>query len=167
VFASRRTLIIGAAALLAACEAPQLTSTATPTSHATAASRNGGAFNFTPLATSATCTVAGGSATNPLVLPAGFGQTIVASEPAFADAIDMNTQNESGPDRGRYLYRPSEGSVSEVSVTDLETGITKRLAFRADWESFDLIAWTPWGTLLVGEEANAQSKPDPDFPKAI
>jgi secreted PhoX family phosphatase len=51
-------------------------------------------------------------------------------------------------------------------VTDLLTGITKRLAFRPDWESFDPIAWTPWGTLLVGEEAGTQQKPDPDFPNA-
>jgi hypothetical protein len=26
--------------------------------------------------------------------------------------------------------------------------------------------WTPWGTLLVGEETNAASKPDPDYPAA-
>jgi uncharacterized protein len=111
--------------------------------------------------------VFGGDPVNPLVLPAGYGQNIVASEPAFADAIDMNTQNETGPDRGRYLYRPAEGSISEVSVTDLVTGVTKRLAFRADWESFDPIVWTPWGSLLVGEEATVARKRDPDFPAAI
>ncbi len=96
-------------------------------------------------------------------------RTIIASEPQFADAIDMNTQNETGPQAGRYLYRPSEGSVSEVTVTDLQNlgpNSTKRFAFRADWESFDPIVWTPWGTILVGEETNSQSKPDPDYPNA-
>jgi hypothetical protein len=97
----------------------------------------------------------------------GFSQSIIASEPSFADAIDMNTQNENGPQSGRYLYRPSEGSIGEVSVTDLTNNTTKRFAFRADWESMDPTVWTPWGTLLVGEEVNAPaSRPDPDYPNA-
>ena len=167
----RRALYVIVGGLGAACNASDApTSPATPLfSQAIQKnlSRNGGAFEFDALSSSATCTVAGGDAVRPFVLPSGFGQTIVAREPAFADAIDMNTQNESGPDAGRYLYRPTEGSVGEVSVTDLVTGVTKRLAFRSDWESMDLIAWTPWGTLLVGEEAGRQSRPDPDYPNAI
>ncbi|HKR09327.1 MAG TPA: alkaline phosphatase PhoX [Gemmatimonadaceae bacterium] len=128
-----------------------------------------GPFQFTPLASSFTCTVSGGDPVHPLALAEGLDQSIIASEPQFADAIDMNTQNETGKDRGRYLYRPSEGSISEVSVTDLKNlgpNSTKRFAFRADWESFDPIVWTPWGTILVGEEANVASKPDPDVPQA-
>lgn len=31
----------------------------------------------------------------------------------------------------------------------------------------DLITWTPWGTILVGEESNAQSRRDPAFPNAV
>jgi hypothetical protein len=139
------------------------------TSFASAMGLGGNGFTFTPLSSSFACTVSGGDPVNPVALPAGFTQTIIASEPQFADAIDMNTQNESGPDAGRYLYRPSEGSISEVTVTDLWNlgpNSTKRFAFRSDWESFDPIVWTPWGTLLVGEEANIASKPDPDFPSA-
>jgi len=128
---------------------------------------HGVGFSFTSLATSNVCTVDGGDAVNPFVIPAGFKQTIVASEPAFANDPDMNTENETGPNAGRYLYRPTEGSVGEVSVTDLATGATKRLAFRPDWESMDPIAWTPWGTLLVGEETGKQNRPDPDLPTAI
>ena len=138
-------------------------------SFAPAMGLGGSGFQFTPLSSSYACTVPGGDPVNPIALPEGFAQTIIASEPQFADAIDMNTQNESGPDAGRYLYRPSEGSISEVTVTDLWNlgpNSTKRFAFRADWESFDPIVWTPWGTLLVGEEANVASKPDPDYPNA-
>jgi hypothetical protein len=139
------------------------------TAFATSAVSAGGAFNFAPLASSYACAVPGGDPVNPVSLPAGFAQTIIASEPQFADAIDMNTQNENGPQAGRYLYRPSEGSIGEVTVTDLQNlgpNSTKRFAFRADWESMDPITWTPWGTILVGEETNSQSKPDPDYPNA-
>src|SRR5262245_2228997 len=62
-------------------------------------------FRFTGLAASQICTVAGGSPTAPFLLPAGFSQTILASEPSYADVPDMNTQNEDGPDAGRYLYQ--------------------------------------------------------------
>jgi hypothetical protein len=129
----------------------------------------GSGFQFTPLSSSYACTVSGGDPVNPVALPAAFAQTIIASEPQFADAGDMNTQNENGTDAGRYLYRASEGSISEVSVTDLQNlgpNSTKRFAFRADWEALDPVVWTPWGTILVAEETNAASKPDPDYPSA-
>lgn len=125
-----------------------------------------GGFQFDPLASSAVCT-AGGNPTAPFIVPPGYVQTIVASEPQVPDAIDMNTQNETGKFAGRYLYRPAEGSNPTVTVTDLETGITKPLAFRADWESMDPIAWTPWGTLLVGEEATVAARRDPQYPQAV
>src|SRR5512138_466917 len=126
-----------------------------------------GAFQFTPLDASAVCTVSGGDPNAPFLIPTGYTQSIVASEPAFADAPDMNTVNETGPQAGRFLYRPSEGSVGQVTVTDLVTGQTKLIAARSDWEGMDPIVWTPWGTLLVGEETNAQQRPDPDFPSAV
>jgi len=128
------------------------------------------AFRSASLSSSFACTVSGGDAVNPLSLASGLGQTIIASEPQFADAIDMNTQNENGPQTGRYLYRATEGSISEVAVTDLKNlgpNSTKRFAFRADWESLDPVVWTPWGTLLTAEEANVATKPDPDFPSAV
>jgi len=128
-----------------------------------------GGFQFNPLQSSYACTVSGGDPVHPVALANGLDQSIVASEPQFADAIDMNTQNETGVDRGRYLYRPAEGAISEVSVTDLRNigpNSTKRFAFRADWESLDPIVWTPWGTILIGEEANVAAKPDPAVPQA-
>jgi sugar lactone lactonase YvrE len=125
-----------------------------------------GQFTFTPLASAAACTP-GGSATQPFAIPAGFVQTIVASQasvPAF-DNWDMNTQNETGPQAGRFLYRTSElTSNAGVTVTDLETGITQPLAQRADWQRFDGLVWTPWGTLLAAEETNPGT--DPDVPQA-
>ena len=166
-----RLALAGVATLCFTACADDVTTGPRPTinSFASSVGLGGGGFQFTALSASYACTVSGGDPVNPIELPAGFAQTIIASEPQFADAIDMNTQNESGPDKGRYLYRPSEGSVSEVTVTDLQNlgpGSTKRFAFRADWESFDPIVWTPWGTILVGEETNAASKRDPDYPSA-
>ena len=123
-------------------------------------------FVFSPLDASAVCTP-GGDPAAPFIVPAGYTQRIVASEPDVPDAIDMNTQNETGPFAGRYLYRPAEGAIGAVTVTDLETGATRQLAFRSDWESMDPIVWTPWGTILVGEETSAQSRKDPQYPNAI
>ncbi len=167
-----RLLVVGATAVaVAACADDAVTTAPNPhmTSFVASMGLGGNGFEFTPLSSSYACTVSGGDPVNPVSLPAGFTQSIIVSEPQVADAIDMNTQNESGPQAGRYLYRPAEGSVSEVSVTDLQNlgpNSTKRFAFRSDWESLDPIVWTPWGTLLIGEETNAASKPDPDYPSA-
>ena len=163
--APHRGFLLVTTLLGAACNTPEPATS--PSLLSADLGRPGGAFDFTPLPASAVCTVSGGDPVDPILLPDGYGQTIIAAEPSFANAIDMNTQNESGPDAGRYLYRPTEGSIGEVSVTDLRTLVTRRIAFRADWESMDPIAWTPWGTLLVGEETGNRSRPDPDYPGAI
>ena len=111
-----------------------------------------GPFQFQPLQASAACT-AGGNANQPFILPAGYGQTIIASEPQFPDLPDMTTLNENGNQAGRYLYRTHEvGSNGAVSVTDLWTGETRILAQQANWGRLDGIAWSPWGTLLIAEE---------------
>jgi hypothetical protein len=161
----------GVAGLIAACSADDLavepTAGAAPRLALAGVATGGGPFQFTPLDASAACT-SGGDAVNPLVLPAGYAQAAVASEPQFGDAIDMNTQNESGPQTGRYLYRAHEnGSNASVSVTDLVTGATRTIAQRADWESLDPTVWTPWGTLLIGEETNAAARRDPGVPQAV
>jgi sugar lactone lactonase YvrE len=160
---------VSVAAILAACAAEDRV--LEPRLSASSASRDAlpagsGGFKFTPLGSSAVCTN-GGNANNPLVLPDGFSQTVVASEPSFPDAIDMNTQNETGLQPGRYLYRVTEGSVAALAVTDLATGVTKVIAQRADWESLDPVVWTPWGTLLFGEETNNAVRRDPSYPAAV
>lgn len=125
-----------------------------------------GSFQFTPLASSAPCTD-GGNPAAPFVLPPGYQQRILASEPEFPDLPDMNTQNEDGPDAGRFLYRPHEvGANGSVTVTDLETGVTRTLAQRADWERLDGIVWTPQHTILTAEETNAPALRDPQVPQA-
>jgi uncharacterized protein len=121
---------------------------------------------FVPLPTSAAC-IAGG--TGPQVqLPTGYVFTLIANEgPAFPDLADMSTVNETGSRRGRFLYRTHEtGSNGAVSETDLQTGVTRIVAQRADWERFDGLVWTPWGTLLAAEETIVSSIPDPNVPQA-
>jgi secreted PhoX family phosphatase len=79
----------------------------------------------------------------------------------------MHTQNETGPQAGRFLYRTHETtSNGAVSQTDLLTLATSVVAQRADWERFDGLAWTPWGTILAAEEALTAGLPDPDVPGA-
>lgn len=125
-----------------------------------------GPFTFTPVPTSTPCT-SGGNAAQPFVLPAGYEQTIFASEPTFPDLPDMNTLNETGPQAGRYLYRTHEtGSNGAVTVTDLKTGVTTTVVQRVDWEALDGIVWTPWGTILFAEERITQSLRDPEVPQA-
>jgi len=82
----------------------------------------------------------------------------------------MSTQNEFGKDAGRYVYRTHEnrrGQASQVSLTDLQTGQSKVLAERQDWEAFDGIVWTPWGTILAAEEVITASARDPQAPQAV
>jgi uncharacterized protein len=125
-----------------------------------------GQFKFTPLPSSAAC---GPSTEQPFVLPAGYSQTVIAREgdAGTLDLWDMNTQNETGAQAGRFLYRTHEiGSNGQVSVTDLETKVTRVLAQRADWERLDGIAWTPWGTILAAEETIISALKDPTLPAA-
>ena len=163
--------VVGAVGVMVACSAeersvePRLSAGSASSDKGSAGS---GGFQFTPLTSSAVCTN-GGSATQPLILPTGFDQTVIASEGAgvMDDSPDMNTQNENGPQPGRYLYRVSEGSKSSLAVTDLLTGVTKIIAARADWEALDPTVWTPWGTLLFAEETNAAARRDPAYPQAV
>ena len=163
--------VVGAVGLMVACSAEERTVeprlSAGSTSHDKAAAGSGG-FQFTPLASSAVCTN-GGSATQPLILLAGFQQTVIAEEGTgvMDDSPDMNTQNENGPQPGRYLYRVSEGSKPSLAVTDLLTGVTKVIFTRTDLESLDPTVWTPWGTLLFAEETNAAARRDPAYPQAV
>ena len=125
---------------------------------------------FTPLASSSPCVGdVGTRQAKPFLLPGGYEQQVVAQEgePGFnvnSDNWDMNTQNEFGKDAGRYVYRTHEnrsGQASQVSLTDLKTGQNKILAERSDWEAFDGIVWTPWGTILAAEEVITASARDP------
>ncbi len=130
---------------------------------------------FTPLAGSTPCPgEVSGRQAKPFVIPAGYEQQVVAEEgdPGLnvnSDNWDMSTQNEFGKDAGRYIYRTHEnrrGQASQVSLTDLKTGQSKILAERQDWEAFDGIVWTPWGTILAAEEVITASARDPQASQA-
>ena len=138
--------------------------------------RGHNSFRFEPLPSSAACIPGGvGTAPNeqPFVLPPGFIQTIIAREGdgGAPDNFDMNTLNETGRQAGRFLYRTHETTTNgAVTVTDLRTGITRVLAQRLDWNRVDGIVWTPWRTLLIGEEMRPErlpSLPDPTVPQAL
>ncbi len=138
-----------------------LTATATATAVvgiAPAAFAANGPFDFVPLSGSA-YDLGSTDWSQPYAVPEGFTQTLVQDEtmldvyPGVDDLHDMNTQNETGLQAGRYLYNTYEvGSNGAVAVTDLKTGETRVIAQRADWNRLDGIRWTPWGSLLVTEE---------------
>lgn len=102
----------------------------------------------------------------PFVVPAGFRQKLVTDEntldiyPAPTDDLsDMNTVNQTGLRRGRYLYTTKEvGSNGAVSITDLRTGVARVLVQDPGYRRLDGIRWTPWGTLLFAEEAGASGR---------
>lgn len=84
--------------------------------------------------------------------PNGNGSLFTGDDDA---AWDMNALNETGHDKGRYLFTVFEQNASGVQRTDLATGVTDTI-----WQSwagfpatrFDPSFWTPWGTFITGEE---------------
>ena len=166
--------------------------------------RGTGPHPFSPIAGSAYNQTA--DLTAPFVIPSGYTQKVVSDDTDLdiynsrcasgttnpdSDWPDMTVSNESGRQRGRYLYRTHEvrpflwdvacgasglpqsakdGFVADgggaLSVIDTKTGATKVLAQRGDWEALDGLVWTPWGTLLFAEEAIAADLPDPRVPQA-
>jgi len=69
---------------------------------------------------------------------------------------DMITLNETGRDAGRYLFTVFESDQSGVQRHDLLTGETETIWQSPEFEahtSFDPSFWTPWGTLVTGEES--------------
>ncbi len=69
---------------------------------------------------------------------------------------DMNTVNESGQDKGRFLFTVFESGQSGVQRHDLQTGATDTIwqsPTRLGHVAFDPSFWTPWGTLVTAEES--------------
>src|SRR5262245_2319170 len=127
-----------------------------------------GPFSFTPLTISAL--PGSRPPCSPIALPDGFSQRVISESTGvcggivlniFAgnDLTDMNTVNETGRQVGRYLYRTHEpGSNGAVSVVDMEGGVAKVLVQNTGFRRLDGLRWTPWGTLLFGEEAGATGR---------
>ena len=68
---------------------------------------------------------------------------------------DMNTVNETGPHKGRYLFTVFETGQSGVQRHDLQTGQTDTIwqAAPSGAVAFDPSFWTPWGIFITGEES--------------
>lgn len=164
--------LLAMAAFTAACDE------AIPTaldSNASAFARvaGSGSFRFEPISPrvgAAACLDPAFEQDEPFQLPAGFAQTIIGRQSDMATSnaevnFDMLTLNETGPEAGRYLYRTHEVRPwAALSRIDLWTGENELLVERSDWESFDGLVWTPWGTVLMAEERIVQSERDPDYP---
>lgn len=112
----------------------------------------------------------------PYILSAGMSQRIVNNQAEHwtpiagsgGDLPDMMTQNETGPDAFRYIYRTHEvGSNGALTVTDLTDGSTRVATQESHYESLDGIVWTPWGTVLFAEERTIARYRDPRVPNAV
>ena len=69
-------------------------------------------------------------------------------------AWDMNTVNETGRKKGRFLFTVFEQGFGGVQRHDLKTGETDTIwQSQTNHESFDPSFWTPWGTFITGEES--------------
>lgn len=119
--------------------------------------------DYTPLALSAGPVPLAGEATPITFGNPDFQQRSIADRSAQLTANapnsgdwDMNTVNETGPHKGRYLFTVFESDDPGVQRIDLHTGVTETI-----WQSpapgqyvaFDACYWTPWGTLITAEES--------------
>jgi len=69
---------------------------------------------------------------------------------------DMNTVNETGAHKGRYLLTVFETGQAGVQRHDLQTGETETIWYSPEAggaRSFDASYWTPWGTFITAEES--------------
>ncbi|HET8936572.1 MAG TPA: alkaline phosphatase PhoX [Polyangiales bacterium] len=69
---------------------------------------------------------------------------------------DMNTVNEQGADKGRYLFTVFETGQAGVQRHDLVTGQTDTVwhsLASGDHVAFDASYWTPWNTFITAEES--------------
>jgi secreted PhoX family phosphatase len=128
--------------------------------------------DFTPLPSSAPPTIDESAPItfgNPL-----FQQRSIADRNAQLFALkpnsgswDMNTTNETGRHRGRYLFTVFETGQSGVQRHDLWTGETDTIwqsPNPGDHVSFDPSFWTPWGTFITAEESWTTAG-DPEHPE--
>lgn len=130
----------------------------------TALMANGTRFSdFTPLTSSAAPVAIAGEGAPITFGNPDFEQRSIADRASQllanvpnSGSWDMNTVNESGQFKGRYLFTVFETGQSGVQRIDLHTGETETI-----WQSpapgqhvaFDACFWTPWGTLITAEES--------------
>jgi uncharacterized protein len=141
---SLKLKLISAAALIA---------TATPVAQAN--------IMFTPIPGSAV--VGSRPADQPFVLPTGWSQQTLFTNQGLWRAngngnsnFDMITQNESGPDAGRYIFTVNESTGGGLVRYDRQTQTATQLFSGSlngtPYRALDPVRWTPWGTIAIGEE---------------
>jgi hypothetical protein len=131
---------------------------------AAAVTANGTRFSdFTPLTSSAPAVPVSAEASPILFGNPDFQQRTLAERATpLGEGIpnsgswDMNSVNETGPHKGRYLFTVFESGNSGVQRIDLHTGQTETIwqsPVPGAYVSFDASYWTPWGTLITAEES--------------
>ena len=116
--------------------------------------------DFTPLTSSAGPTAdeaAPITLSNPLFQQRSIADrdTQIADGKPNSGEWDMNTVNETGPQKGRFLFTVFETDQSGVQRHDLLTGVTDTIWYSPVpeiYKRFDPSFWTPWGTFITGEE---------------
>ena len=81
-------------------------------------------------------------------------EQLAAGEPN-SGVWDMNTVNETGPHKGRYLFTPFESDQSGIQRTDLQSEETETIWYSSapgDQVRWDASFWTPWGSYVTAEE---------------
>ena len=117
--------------------------------------------DFTPLAASAGPTA---DESMPVTFGnAAFQQESIASRQAQlaagipnTGAWDMITVNETGPQKGRFLFTVFETGQAGVQRHTLATGATETIWIAPTFGgavAFDASYWTPWGTFITAEES--------------
>jgi uncharacterized protein len=82
--------------------------------------------------------------------------TQLAQDVPNAGNWDMNTVNEDGKNKGRYLFTVFETGQAGVQRHDLVTGQTDTVwhsLAAGEHVAFDASYWTPWNTLITAEES--------------
>jgi hypothetical protein len=125
-----------------------------------AGAANTGFDQFTPLATSAGPTA---DEATPITFgsPAFQQRSVVDRNGQLAKGEpnsgvwDMITVNETGPQKGAYLFVPFESGDSGIQRTVVATDETETIwqsPAPGDFVRFDASYWTPWGTYVTAEE---------------
>jgi uncharacterized protein len=82
--------------------------------------------------------------------------TQLAADVPNTGSFDMNTLNETGRNKGRFLFTVFETGQAGVQRHDLKTGATDTVWFSpapGAHVAFDASFWTPWGTYITAEES--------------
>ncbi len=120
--------------------------------------------DFTPLAASTSPALPVAQEATPLALsnPAFVQRSIADRATQLANGApntgvwDMITVNETGPNKGAFLFTVFESGQAGVQRQNLATGAVDTLwisPVSGGHVAFDASYWTPWGTFITAEES--------------